>query len=74
MGFVFCDSYYSMGALCTRFTLVDKNSPRSSRTSIDAKLLLGVVGRYCCCACELNLVVSIGNSQMSKKFGFAEDK
>jgi hypothetical protein len=22
MGFVFCDSYYSTGALCTRFTLV----------------------------------------------------
>jgi hypothetical protein len=22
MGFVFCDSYYSIGALCTRFTLV----------------------------------------------------
>jgi len=22
MGFVFCDSYYSMGALCTRFTLI----------------------------------------------------
>ncbi len=22
MGFVFCDNYYSMGALCTRFTLV----------------------------------------------------
>jgi hypothetical protein len=25
MGFVFCDSYYSTGALCTRFTLVDVN-------------------------------------------------
>jgi len=23
MGFVFCDSYYSTGALCTRFTLVN---------------------------------------------------
>jgi hypothetical protein len=24
MGFVFCDSYYSTGALCTKFTLVTK--------------------------------------------------
>jgi len=26
MGFVFCDSYYSTGALCTRFTLVLKRA------------------------------------------------
>jgi hypothetical protein len=46
---------------------IDKNSLRSSRTLIDAKLLLGwLVGN--CCACELNLVLSIGNSQMIKKF------
>jgi hypothetical protein len=26
MSFVFCDSYYSTGALCTKFTLVDIES------------------------------------------------
>jgi hypothetical protein len=31
MGFVFCDSYYSTGALCTRFTLVYSNEGNVSQ-------------------------------------------
>jgi hypothetical protein len=34
MGFVFCDSYYSTGALCTRFTLVSLKRTSSVVTLI----------------------------------------